>query len=302
VDTEQKPRKKSWLKQLTSKYRLVLLNEESYQEVTSVSLSRFNVYILLSTLIVIFAFLVVSAVVFTPLKEYIPGYASTDVKNKLIDMKMKTDSLEKLTADQDSFLKNLQNIINGDVAIVKTDTPASILNAPKTKNPYDSIDLKSVSDDEKKLRNEMENESKFSLGLDLSLKPSSGNSELKSYYFFPPIKGYVTDEFDPRKDHFGIDIVAPENEPIMAVMDGVVIFSQWTAGTGYVIAIQHRNNLITLYKHNSVLLKKEGNFVKAGDVIAIIGNTGEQTSGPHLHFELWYNGIPLNPKDYIVFN
>jgi murein DD-endopeptidase MepM/ murein hydrolase activator NlpD len=253
-------------------------------------------------LIVIFAFLIVSAVVFTPLKEYIPGYASTDVKNKLIDMKMKTDSLEKLTADQDSFLRNLQNIINGDVEIVKTDTPAAITNAPKTKNPYDSIDLKSVSDDEKKLRNEMENESKFSLGLDLSLKPGSGNSELKSYYFFPPIKGYVTDEFDPRKDHFGIDIVAPENEPIMAVMDGVVIFSQWTAGTGYVIAIQHRNNLITLYKHNSVLLKKEGNFVKAGDVIAIIGNTGEQTSGPHLHFELWYNGIPLNPKDYIVFN
>jgi murein DD-endopeptidase MepM/ murein hydrolase activator NlpD len=298
---EEVKKKKSWLKKLTSKYRLVLLNDESYEEVTSVRLSRFNVYILFSTLIVIFVFLIASAIVFTPLKEYIPGYASVDVKNKLIAMKMKTDSLEAISAAQDTLINNIKNVINNNIAISKTDTPVAEI-SEKQKNPYDSINLKAVSDDEKQLRHEMENESSFSLGMDLSLKAGTTGSNLKSFYFFPPVKGYVTADFDPRKEHFGVDIVAPENEPIMAVMDGVVVFSQWTAETGYVIAIQHRNNLITLYKHNSALLKKEGNFVKAGDVIAIIGNTGEQTSGPHLHFELWYNGIPLNPKDYIVFN
>ncbi len=147
----------------------------------------------------------------------------------------------------------------------------------------------------------MESESAFSLGLDLSLRAPEAGSSPKSYYFFPPLKGYVTNEFEPRSDHFGIDVVAPENEPVKAVMDGVVIFSQWTSETGYVIGLQHGNNLLTLYKHNSVLLKKEGNFVKAGDAIAIIGNSGEQTTGPHLHFELWYNGQPINPRDYIVF-
>jgi murein DD-endopeptidase MepM/ murein hydrolase activator NlpD len=299
MDKENKD-KNLWLNRLTNKYRLVILNDESFEEVSSVRLSRFNVYILLSTLLVILVFLVASAIIFTPLREYIPGYASTDMKGDLIDMRLKTDSLEASANAHDLYIKNMQDIINGGITINKIDTPTIDINSAN--NLYDSINLKSISEDELSFRGEMEDESSYSLGVDLSLKENPSSDNIKNFYFFPPIKGYITDEFDPRKDHYGIDIVAPENEPIKTVMDGVVLFSQWTSETGYVIAIQHRNNLITLYKHNSVLLKKEGNFVKAGDVIAIIGNSGEQTTGPHLHFEIWYNGIPLNPKDYIIFN
>lgn len=299
MDKENKD-KNLWLNRLTNKYRLVILNDESFEEVSSVRLSRFNVYILLSTLLVILVFLVASAIIFTPLREYIPGYASTDMKGDLIDMRLKTDSLEASANAHDLYIKNMRDIINGGITINKIDTPTIDINSGN--NLYDSINLKSISEDELSFRGEMEDESSYSLGVDLSLKENPSSDNIKNFYFFPPIKGYITDEFDPRKDHYGIDIVAPENEPIKTVMDGVVLFSQWTSETGYVIAIQHRNNLITLYKHNSVLLKKEGNFVKAGDVIAIIGNSGEQTTGPHLHFEIWYNGIPLNPKDYIIFN
>jgi murein DD-endopeptidase MepM/ murein hydrolase activator NlpD len=289
---------KSWIKRLTAKYRLVILNDESFEEVSSLRLSRFNVYILLSTVFVIIIGLVASAIFFTPLKEYIPGYAGTDYRTDLLNIQQTVDSLENSQHAHQLYLENLRSIVNGGIGITKIDTPT--VDITKSGTLYDTINLKEVSDPEKELRTEMESESSFSLGLDLSLRPV-GSGSLKSYYFFPPVKGYVTNEFDPRVQHYGLDVVAPENEPIKAAMDGTVLFAQWTSETGYVIGLQHRNNLLTLYKHNSVLLKKEGDFVRAGDVIAVIGNSGEQTTGPHLHFELWFNGTPLNPKDYIVF-
>jgi murein DD-endopeptidase MepM/ murein hydrolase activator NlpD len=289
----------SWFKRLTNKYRLVILNDESFEEVSSFRLSRFNVYIFLSTIFILLVFLITSVLVFTPLKEYIPGYTGSDFRNEIVALQLKADSLEQESKAADLYLNNMLQIVNGNVPVVKIDTP--LIDVGTTKKNYDTINLKSVSGKERKLRGQMENESSYSLGLNLSLNTSPGQTNLKSYYFFPPIKGYVTDEFDPKKDHYGVDVVAPENEAIKACMDGVVLFSTWTSETGYVIALQHRNNLISLYKHNSVLLKKEGSYVRAGDVIAIIGNTGEHSTGPHLHFEIWYNGIPLNPKDYIVF-
>ncbi len=291
---------KNWMKRLTNKYRLVILNDESFEEVSSFRLSRFNVYLFLSTIFVFLVLLISSVLIFTPLKEYIPGYTGSDYRSEIVSLQMRADSLENESQANDLYINNLLQIVNGNTPVVKIDTPVIDVGAPK--KLYDTINLKTVSDKEKELRKQMESESSYSLGLNLSLNPNmSQNTSLKSFYFFPPLKGYVTDEFDPKKDHFGVDIVAPENEPIKAVMDGVVLFSAWTSETGYVIALQHRNNLISLYKHNSVLLKKEGSYVRAGDVIAIIGNTGEHSTGPHLHFELWYNGIPMNPRDYIVF-
>ena len=292
---------KNWVKRLTAKYRLVILNDESFEEVSSLRLSRFNVYILLSTVFVILIGLVASAIAFTPLREYIPGYAgSIDNRRELLDMQLKADSLEQSQRAHDLYIENIRSIVNGGVGITKIDTPMAE-GEPQKPLLYDTINLKRVSEGEKALRTEMESESSYSLGLDLSLQPVNESSALKSYYFFPPVKGYVTNEFDPRTKHFGIDVVAPENESIKAAMDGTVTLAQWTSETGYVIGVQHNNNLLTLYKHNSVLLKKEGDYVRAGDVIAVIGNSGEQTTGPHLHFELWFNGNPLNPKDYIVF-
>jgi murein DD-endopeptidase MepM/ murein hydrolase activator NlpD len=296
---EGKDDKKTWVKRLTNKYRLVILNDESFEEVSSVRLSRFNVYILLSTVLVIIVLAVASAIFFTPLKEYIPGYTNVNIRNDLVGVKLKADSLEQAQQAHLLYIQNLQSIVNGGEGISKIDTP--VVEVDQKGVLFDTINLKSISENEKKLREEMESESSYSLGLDLSLKSGSQPGSLKSYYFFPPLKGYVTNEFDPRTKHFGIDVVAPENESIKAVMDGVVVVSQWTSETGYVIGVQHANNLISLYKHNSVLLKKEGDFVRAGDVIAVIGNSGEQTTGPHLHFELWFRGNPVNPKDYIVF-
>lgn len=291
---------KNWVKRLTAKYRLVILNDESFEEVSSLRLSRFNVYILMSTVLVILIGLVASAIAFTPLREYIPGYAgSIDNRREILDLQRKTDSLDNSQRAHELYVENIKSIVNGGVGITKIDTPMIDVNSGALL--YDTINLKNISDGERALREEMESESTYSLGLDLSLRPLSESSPLKSYYFFPPVKGYVTNEFEPRTKHFGIDLVAPENEAIKAAMDGTVTFAQWTSETGYVIGVQHANNLLTLYKHNSVLLKKEGDYVRAGDVIAVIGNSGEQTTGPHLHFELWFNGNPLNPKDYIVF-
>jgi murein DD-endopeptidase MepM/ murein hydrolase activator NlpD len=291
--------KNSWLKRLTNKYRLVILNDESFEEISSFRLSRFNVYIFLSTLFILLVFLITSALIFTPIKEYLPGYTGGDYRDEIINLRMRADSMERSSKATELYLNNLLQIVNGNVPVVKVDTP--VVDVGSSLIPFDTINLKSVSEEELNLRGEMENESSYSLGLNLALNKTPGETSPKSYYFFPPIKGYISDEFKPKDGHYGIDIVAPEHEAIKACMDGVVLFSSWTSETGFVIAIQHHNNLISLYKHNAVLLKKDGNFVRAGDVIAIIGNTGEHTTGPHLHFEIWYNGIALNPKDYIVF-
>ncbi len=287
-------------KKLTNKYRLVIMNDETFEEVSSFRLSRVNIYILLSTIIVIIVTFITSAIVFTPLKEYIPGYSSTSNKREIISLRMKTDSMELAVKAHDLYVMNLENIINNGEPIVKIDTPVIDVEAV---HQYDSIDLKKIEPMESKLRENVENESSFMLNLDLA-KDQIGKkfSSIAEFHFFQPVKGYVTAAFAPKEEHYGIDIVAPENEAIKTTLDGVVVFANWTTETGYVIAIQHSNNLISLYKHNSVLMKKEGAYVKAGDVIAIIGNTGEQTSGPHLHFELWYKGLPLNPQEYIVFN
>ena len=138
-------------------------------------------------------------------------------------------------------------------------------------------------------------------GLEFQLTDNRLSEELQDFFLFKPVDGIVSEHFDPQIDHLAIDIVAKQDEPVKAVADGTVIFASWTQDSGYVIAIQHRGNLISMYKHNSDLLKNVGNFVTAGEVVSIIGNTGELTSGPHLHFELWYNGNPINPEELIRF-
>jgi murein DD-endopeptidase MepM/ murein hydrolase activator NlpD len=158
---------------------------------------------------------------------------------------------------------------------------------------------------ESQMRQNVEHDEKYAVNIPTgSTQGLQGNaaSGVSNFYFFLPVKGYITGDFDPKNEHYGVDIVAADNAPVKATLDGSVVISTWTPETGYVIGIQHENNLVSLYKHNSVLLKKEGDYVHAGDVIAIVGNTGELSTGPHLHFELWYNGSAINPKDYINFN
>lgn len=287
--------KKSWFKRLTDKYRLVLLNDETFEEVTSFQLTRMNVYVLVSTILVILVLVTVSAIVYTPLREYIPGYADVNMRRDVMELKLRSDSIERVLQSNNLFLQNIKRVINGELGASEMGTPAEVSQSQN----YDSIDLDKVSPNEDQLRKDLEEEQQFSLS-NTSIV-AKNNATVRGFHFFTPLKGYITEPFNSSEQHYGVDIVAPENEPIKATLDGMVILAGWTAETGYVLALQHNDNLISLYKHNSVLLKQEGDYVKAGDVIAIIGNTGELTSGPHLHFELWFKGLPLNPEDYIVF-
>ena len=206
-------------------------------------------------------------------------------------LNLKADSLERVLRSRESYISNIRNIVEGNVQ----KKPAGE-NAETIKAQYDTIRNLPKSHEDSMLRLEMEQEDNYSLRIN-----EKKNSGISSFFFFAPVKGTVTNSFDLRSKHYGVDIVAPANEAIKATLEGTVVISSFTTETGYVIGIQHSNNLFSLYKHNASLLKKAGDFVKAGDVIAIIGNSGEQTTGPHLHFELWYNSSPIDPQQYVTF-
>ena len=265
---------------------MVILNDETFEEETSFSLSRLNIYMVLSGIFVVMLILVISLVAFTPLKAYIAGADSAYLKKTIIDQRMQIDSLFKDKETKDLYINVIRNIVNGDV-------DSNYQNSSGSEVLYDSIEFDKNYPNDSIFRAQMEREEVYALGL----------KEIRNAknYFFAPIKGLVTNEYDPEQSHLGIDIVAPEKTMIKSVLSGTVIFTEKTLDTGWVIAIQHENGYVSFYKHNSVLLKKSGNFVRAGDVIAVIGNTGELTTGPHLHFELWYKGSPVDPREYIIF-
>lgn len=288
----EEKKKKRILKKLKNKYRLVILNDASFEERFSYRLSPLNIV----TLIISFAFLITALVaaiiIFSPLREYIPGYTDVNLRKDLTQMVLRSDSLEKELNRNSAYLERINAVLRGEEFETNDSTnqnqsEAIKLNKNITRSTEDSL-----------LREYVEREEAYSLDAS-EFSEEAGESEI---YFFPPLKGTITQEYDPSNEHFGIDIVAPKNEAIKAAYDGTVIFSEWTVETGYVIQLQHANNITSIYKHNSVLLKKTGDIVKAGEAIAIIGNTGKLTSGPHLHFELWQSGVSINPSKYINFN
>jgi murein DD-endopeptidase MepM/ murein hydrolase activator NlpD len=288
-------KKKSFMSRLRNKYRLVIMNDETLEERLTFRLSRLNVFVVLGTLTIILIILTSILIAFTPLREYIPGYTNVGLQKKLYEMQIKTDSIEKGLEKRDIFIQNMKDVMNGkDLA---TDVPLT----KDTLHKYNNIKLKKSPEDSL-LRAEMENQGKYNLyRFENSENIRQKNQSIGKVLFFVPLKGVITNEFNPSQNHYGVDIVSKQNEAIKCVLDGTVILSNWTLETGYTIAIQHQQNIVSVYKHNSALLKKEGDFVKAGDPIAIIGQTGELTTGPHLHFELWSDGNPVNPKDYINF-
>jgi murein DD-endopeptidase MepM/ murein hydrolase activator NlpD len=284
-----KPRKKIYRK-LKNKYRLVIMNDETLEEKVSFTLSPLNVFVFGGTLIISLITFTIYIIAFTPLREYIPGYADVNMQRRLVKLSNQADSLSRKVESQDLYISNLRSIIDGEAGIPEN-TPTGEAQAK-----YDTIRFEAPSAADSALRDLIETQDRF------TLEPDAGSNQgIASFLFFPPVKGTLTSTFNPKSKHFGIDIVAPPNEIIKSTLDGTVVFSEWTSETGYVIAVQHSDNIFTIYKHNSALLKKAGDFVKAGDPLAIIGNTGELTTGPHLHFELWYNGNPVNPADYMTF-
>jgi murein DD-endopeptidase MepM/ murein hydrolase activator NlpD len=294
--SENKEKKRiRWTGKLRDKYRLVIMNSDTLEERLTFKLSRLNVFVALGTLAIILIFLTSMLIAFTPLREYIPGYTNISLQKRLYELQIKTDSIEKDLVAKNLFISNLKDVINGkdltsDVPVSR-DTLKKYSNIKMKKSPEDSL-----------LRMEIENQGKYNLYRTENIQNElSKKSTLGNVLLFVPLKGVITSDFNPAQGHYGIDIVAKQNEAIKAVLDGTVILSNWTIETGYTIAIQHQENIVSVYKHNSALLKKVGDFVNAGDPIAIIGQTGELSTGPHLHFELWYDGNPVNPKEYITF-
>lgn len=271
------------------KYRFVVLNSDTFEERLSFKLSRLNVFVL-SGFALIFVIGGTSLLIaFTPLREYIPGYTSTNMRRQVASLNQLSDSLVVALNHKEQYLQNIRNIIEGRLP---EENPTSIveendaLNISFERNAEDSL-----------LREQVESEEQFSL----FSSATSQQQGIQNLLFFNPIKGVVTQPFNAQEKHYGVDVVAQENEAIKAALDGTVAFASWTSETGYVIALLHDDNLFSIYKHNSVLLKKEGAKVSAGEAIAIIGNSGELSSGPHLHFELWHNNKAVDPQQYIVF-
>lgn len=286
--SERKTRK--LLQKLTHKYRMVVLNEDTFEEVGNMRLSRLNLIALVGVILILLVVIIFSLIAYTNIRELIPGYPDAAMRQHIRENAMKVDSLEYEQAIRDQYFENLRRIISGEMPEnYMNDTTGMI-------NPQEINFIRSANDSI--LREQVEAEEQFRLS---ALEENQVNKNLYDLHFFTPVNGIVTRSFNPREGHFGIDLVAEPNEVVKAALDGTVTMSAWTLETGYVIQIQHDFELLTVYKHNATLFKSMGQKVKAGDAIAIVGNSGELTTGPHLHFELWHDRVPLNPAEYIAF-
>ena len=284
--------KKKLYKKLKNKYRLVILNDSTFEEKVSLRLSPLNLFTIIGSFALVLILSVALIIVFTPIREYIPGYTDVDPRGDVISLAFKSDSIERELELKQDYLDNLSLILSGKPI------PTEETRGVDTSRDYEEINFTLTAEDSL-LRAYVESEDQFNISSATDASPDQFG--IRNFTFFSPLSGTVTSEFDVEKKHFGVDIVAPGNEAIKSCLDGTVIFAEWTVETGFVIQVQHGNNLLSVYKHNAVLLKKTGEYVKAGEAIAIIGNSGELTTGPHLHFELWFNGDPIDPTVYMVF-
>jgi murein DD-endopeptidase MepM/ murein hydrolase activator NlpD len=277
----------SWL---TTRYQLIIRNEENFAEKTSVAFTYSK--------IILFSILLFSVVFFISLflaetvleKWYDPRYELEQQKQQLFGLGLKVDSLSGEVERKDNFIRNFQRVLSGDTT--HQDLSTELLTERQLSAQPAQLNL---NRSDSAFRKDFE-QSDLSM---ITLTSVKGR-ELKQT-FFSPISGFISDKYDVRKGHYGVDVVSKTNEPVKCIAEGTVLFSSWTQDAGYVLAIQHSGNLISIYKHNAELYKKVGTFVNAGEIISIVGNSGEMTNGPHLHFELWYNGNSINPEEFVTF-
>ncbi|MCW5519943.1 M23 family metallopeptidase [Aureitalea sp. L0-47] len=287
--TAKKKSKGRIKRKLLHKYRLVVLNEDTFEERFSFKLNRLNVFVFSTIFAVFLIALTTLLIAFTPLREYIPGYSSTALKQKATDLTFKTDSLQQVININESYLASIRKVLSGDVKTVEFNKDSVLELA--SQNPSE-VDF-SPSREDSLLREKVFQEDKYNPLVD---------PEVVTIVLFPPVKGTVSEGYNPEEKHYAVDIVTAKDAPVKATADGTVIFAEWTAETGYVIILEHKNGLISVYKHNASLAKEQGELVKAGEVIAAAGNTGELSTGPHLHFEIWSEGYPIDPANFIDFD
>ena len=285
---KNKKKKVNFKQKLTNKYSLVVLNEDTFEERFSLKLSRLNVFVFGGFFSVLLMILTIVLIAFTPIKEYIPGYSSTLLKTNALNATLKADSLKIQLSILENYTKALRPVLTGEL---KTETIDSLLLEQERRiineNELDATKADSL------FRESVDRRDRFPI-----INNIQSNVDL---VFFAPLNGQISQTFDPSTKHFAVDILANTGAPVKAIADGTVIFSGWTTETGYVLILKHSNNYISVYKHNGNLLKEQSDFVQSGEAIASVGSTGELTTGPHLHFEIWSDGYAVDPVKYIDF-
>ncbi|MFZ0280537.1 MAG: M23 family metallopeptidase [Bacteroidales bacterium] len=274
------------------KYRFAVSNDTTFEELWRIRLTRYNAFLLFTFLVFFLIGATTLLIAFTNLREFIPGYPDVTMRRNILSGAIRLDSLERELDLRDKYFYNLNAIISGK-------EPVDVYTLVDTTRNYNSISFRNSPEDSS-LRSQVEKDDLYNLSLGQT-SPEPVTS-LAGLHFFPPVKGIVSGKFDPRTKHFGTDLVTKPKSTVNAALDGTVIFTGWTMETGFVIEVQHSNNIVSVYKHNSNLLKETGDLVRTGEAIAVVGDSGEMyTSGPHLHFEIWYKGSPLDPEKHIIF-
>lgn len=281
--------KLSFWKRIRFKYKLSFINENTLEEVWSFRLSQLSVFISLG----VFAFSLVAftafIIIMTPIRNYLPGYLDVEVRKEIVQNALRADSLERMIEIQNLYLKNVTGIISGTIEL------DSIREIDSLARVNADFEIPRSPEEEEYVKN-FEQEEKYNLTV-LNTNPLP----MDGLFFYKPVNGMISSRYQADIHHFGVDIAAASKESVLATLDGTVMYAGYDPNQGNVIQLQHKNGFVSVYKHNELLLKEPGEQVVAGEAIALVGNTGKLSTGPHLHFELWYNGKPVNPEDFIVF-
>ena len=286
---KNKKENKGFFKKLFNDYKVVVSSEDTFEEKFAFKASKINIFVLMLVYSVILISFTISIVFFTQLRELVPGYSSSDLLNRAFYLTQKTDSLERQIELNNKFYKSIEDVLSG-----KTDEFIERDNIPIDSSLNDK-NLFSISpnSEDSILRNYVDSQDKFNL--------TKNELVIENKMFFSPIKGDITQPFNFEENHFAIDVAADIGTPVKSILDGKILFSEWSVDTGHVIIVDHGDNIVSVYKHNSKSLKEQNDFVQAGEVIAYSGNQGSLSSGPHLHFELWKNGTPIDPEPLLNF-
>ena len=287
--SEKRLKRKIIKKKLFTKNRLVILNEDTFEEIFSLRLTLMNVFVVATIGALLIIFVTTYIIAFTPLREYIPGYASTQLKKDATELALKSDSLNQALKKNEAYIESIKKVLTGDLEYAKFNKD-SILTA--VSEPVTAEELQPSKSD-LKFREEVDREDKYNLFEKAKPKVTA--------VLFPPVKGMITEKFNPKEKHYAVDIALAKNTPIKSILSGRVLFADWTPNTGNVVIIRHNNGFISVYKHAASVTVSQGDVVKTGEVIALAGSTGQESTGVHLHFELWKDGYPIDPSIFIEF-
>jgi len=271
-------------------FKLLVVNDETFEEVFSQRLSRLNAFVFLVIFVGLTSTLSFFVIAATPLRYLIPGIESAALQREVETLLVKTDSLQRVIETDSKYLDGIRRVLSGEVVYEapEIDSTSVFMDAPSTDQLLET--RKSIAMLE--LESQVKKEEAFSPVVEASVS---------NPLYFAPLSGVVSGAYDPAVGHLAIDIAAAEGTGVKAITDGTVLHAEWSANTGYNLVVVHQGETVSVYKHNGVIFKKQGDTVTAGEIIASVGNTGELSSGSHLHFELWKQGKPVNPQQYIKF-